>query len=155
MTRSKAAETRRRRVATTIRAALLALTASALAVAVALPSHAHHSFAAEYDASKPITLTGKVTKVEWTNPHIFIYLDVADEKTGAAVNWALELGAPNALMRLGWKRDSLKPDDVITVEGTLAKDGSRLANATTIVMKATGQRMLAGSSGGGQAAGKQ
>ena len=151
MTRSKAAETRRRRVATTIRAALLALTASALA----LPSHAHHSFAAEYDASKPITLTGKVTKVEWTNPHIFIYLDVADEKTGAAVNWALELGAPNALMRLGWKRDSLKPDDVITVEGTLAKDGSRLANATTIVMKATGQRMLAGSSGGGQAAGKQ
>ena len=151
MSRSNTAAARRRRV-TMIRAAVLALTASALAVA--LPSHAHHSFAAEYDASKPVTLTGKVTKVEWTNPHIFIYLDVPDETTGAAVNWALELGAPNALMRLGWKRDSLKPDDVITVEGTLAKDGSRLANATTIVMKATGQRMLAGSSGGGQGAGK-
>jgi len=135
-----------------IRAAVLSLTASLLAT---LPAHAHHSFAAEYDASKPITLTGRVTKVEWTNPHIFIYVDVTDDKTGAAVNWTLELGAPNALMRLGWKRDSLKPDDVITVEGTLAKDGSRLANATTIVMKATGQRMLAGSSGGSQAPAKQ
>jgi hypothetical protein len=137
-------------VKTTIRIAVLALTASALAAA--LPARAHHSFAAEYDASKPIKLTGKVTKVEWTNPHIFIYLDVPDEKTGAVVNWALELGAPNALMRLGWKRDSLKVDDVVTVEGTLAKDGSNLANATTIVMKATGQRMLAGSSGGQSAA---
>ena len=132
---------------TTIRIAVLSLTASVLAAA--LPAYAHHSFAAEYDASKPITLTGKVTKVEWTNPHIFIFLDVPDEKTGAVMNWALELGAPNALMRLGWKRDSLKVDDVVTVEGTLAKDGSHLANATTIVMKATGQRMLAGSSGGG------
>lgn len=130
---------------TTIRIALLSLTA----LAAAPPARAHHSFAAEYDASKPVTLTGKVTKVEWTNPHIFIYIDVPDEKTGAAVGWALELGAPNALMRMGWKRDSLKVDDVVTVEGTLAKDGSRLANATTIVLKATGQRMLAGSSGGG------
>ena len=132
---------------TTIRIAAFALTASALAAV--LPAQAHHSFAAEYDASKPVKLTGKVTKVEWTNPHIFIYLDVPDEQTGAAVNWALELGAPNALMRLGWKRDSLKVDDVVIVEGTLAKDGSRLANATTIVLQATGRRMLAGSSGGG------
>ena len=86
------------------------MTASLLAAA--LPACAHHSFAAEYDASKPIKLTGKVTKVEWTNPHIFIYLDVTDEKTGEVENWALEMGGPNSLMRLGWKRDSLKVDDV-------------------------------------------
>jgi hypothetical protein len=123
---------------------LLAGTASVLAAT--LPVHAHHSFPAQYDASKPVTLTGKVTKVEWTNPHIFIYIDVTDDKTGAVVNWALEMGGPNALLRLGWKRDSLKPDDLVTVEGSLARDGSNLANAKTIVMVATGQRMLAGSS---------
>ena len=134
------------------RFAMLSLAMSALAT---LPASAHHSFAAEYDASKPIKLTGKVTKVEWTNPHIFIYIDVADEKTGTPVSWALELGAPNALMRLGWKRDSLKIDDVVIVDGTLAKDGSRLANATTIVLEATGQRMLAGSSGGNAPAEKR
>lgn len=129
---------------TIIRTALLSLAASALASA--LPAYAHHSFPAQYDASKPVTLTGTVTNVEWTNPHIFIYIDVEDEETGEAVNWALEMGGPNALLRLGWKRDSLKPGDLITVEGSLARDGSNLANATSIVMTATGQRMLAGSS---------
>jgi hypothetical protein len=128
----------------TVRAALFASTACLLAAA--LPARAHHSFPAQYDAAKPVTLTGKVTKVEWTNPHIFIYIDVRDEATGAVVNWALEMGGPNALLRLGWKRDSLKADDLITVEGSLARDGSPLANATSIVMVATGQRMLAGSS---------
>jgi hypothetical protein len=111
-----------------------------------LPAYAHHSFPAQYDADKPVTLTGKVTRVEWTNPHIFIYIDVEDEDSGDVVNWALEMGGPNALLRLGWKRDSLKADDVITVEGSLARDGSNLANATSIVMEATGRRMLAGSS---------
>src|SRR5690606_20693402 len=82
-------------------------------LAVALPTHAHHSFPAQYDASKPVTLTGKVTRVEWTNPHIFIYIDVPNEETGEVVNWALEMGGPNALLRLGWKRDSLKPDDLV------------------------------------------
>lgn len=130
---------------TLIRTAVFALLASLLAAA--LPAAAHHSFPAQYDASKSITLTGKVTNVEWTNPHIFIYIDVPDEKTGAVVNWALELGGPNALLRLGWKRDSLKTDDLITVEGSLARDGSKLANAKTILMVATGQRMLSGSSG--------
>jgi hypothetical protein len=129
---------------TTIRTTLLSLTASAFAGA--LPAYAHHSFPAQYDVNKPINLTGKVTKVEWTNPHIFIYIDVPDETTGQVVNWALEMGGPNALLRLGWKRDSLKTDDLITVEGSLARDGSPLANATSIVMVATGQRMLAGSS---------
>jgi uncharacterized protein DUF6152 len=130
-----------------------ALVLAALMCLAALPpAHAHHSFAAQYDAAKPITLTGKVTKVEWTNPHIYIYMDVPDEKTGAPVNWALEMGGPNALIRLGWTRNSLKADDLITVEGSLAKDGSRLANAKSIVMTATGQKMLAGSSGGNGAA---
>ena len=119
--------------------------ATLFTIAAAFPAAAHHSFPAQYDIAKPITLTGKVTKVEWTNPHIFIYIDVPDDK-GAVVNWALEMGGPNALLRLGWKRDSLKADDLITVEGSLARDGSPLANATSIVMVATGQRMLAGSS---------
>jgi hypothetical protein len=117
-------------------------------LAASFSAEAHHSFAAQYDATKPITLVGKVTKVEWTNPHIFIYVDVPDDKTGSVVNWALEMGGPNALIRLGWSRNSLKIDDEVTVEGTLARDGSKLANARSIVMTATGKRMLAGSSGG-------
>jgi hypothetical protein len=111
-------------------------------------AQAHHSFPAQYDADQPVTLTGTVTKVEWTNPHIFIYIDVTDEESGEAVNWALEMGGPNALLRLGWKRDSLQQGDLITVEGSLARDGSNLANAESIVMVETGQRMLAGSSSG-------
>jgi hypothetical protein len=130
---------------TTLRAAVLGLTASALAAA--LPAYAHHSFAAEYDVSKPVTLTGTVTKVEWTNPHIFIHVDVPGEQGSAVVAWKLEMGGPNALLRLGWKRDSLKAGDLVTVEGSLAKDGSPLVNAKSIVMAATGKRMLAGSSG--------
>ncbi|HZF30107.1 MAG TPA: DUF6152 family protein [Gammaproteobacteria bacterium] len=130
---------------TTSRAAVLSLIASTLTLS--LPAYAHHSFPAEYDASKPVMLTGKVTKVEWTNPHIFIYIDVADAKTGAVANWALELGGPNSLLRLGWKRDSLKAGDVVIVEGSLARTVPNLANAKTIVMAETGKRMLAGSSG--------
>jgi len=119
--------------------------ASAL-LAAALPAVAHHSFPAQYDAEMSITLTGNITKVEWTNPHIFIYLDVADAESGEVANWALEMGGPNALIRLGWKRDSLKPDDLVTIEGSLARDGSNLVNVESIIMVATGERMLAGSS---------
>jgi len=117
-------------------------------VLLAVPVQAHHSFAAQYDATKPVTLTGKVTKVEWTNPHIYIYIDVTDEQTKAVTNWALEMGGPNALIRLGWSRNSLKADDVVTVEGTLARHGSHLANARSVVLASTGRRMFAGSSGG-------
>src|SRR5688572_12276249 len=120
--------------------------ATLVAAATVLPASAHHSFPAQYDIAKPITLTGKVTKVEWTNPHIFIYIDVPNETTGAVVNWALEMGGPNALLRLGWKRDSLKTDDRITIEGSLARDGSPLVNAKEITMVSTGRKMLAGSS---------
>ena len=122
-------------------AASIALTLVLLAAA--LPAHSHHSFAAQYDASKPITLTGKVTKVEWTNPHVYVYVDVRDEKSGEVANWALEIGGgPNSLIRQGWSRDSLKADDVINVEGSLARDGSRLANAQSIVLAATGKKVF-------------
>ena len=110
------------------------------------PAAAHHSFSAQYDASKPVTLTGKVTKVEWTNPHIYIYVDVKDEQSGQVVNYAFEMGGPNALIRRGWTRDSLQPDDRVTIEGSLARDGSLLVNARSVVMTATGQKMFAGSS---------
>src|SRR5437660_1352643 len=105
----------------------VALVAGGLLLA-AMPILAHHSFAAEYDASKPITLTGAVTKVEWMNPHARFYIDVKGDD-GQMANWELELGSPNGLMRGGWTRNSLKIGDMITVQGSLAKDGSKLANA--------------------------
>ena len=112
------------------------------------PATGHHSFAAEFDSSKPVTLTGKVTKVEWTNPHAFFYIEVKDDKTGEVANWAAELNSPNSLMRLGWTRDSMKADDVVTVQGSLAKDGSKLLNARSIVLTNSGKRLFAGSSEG-------
>jgi hypothetical protein len=125
------------------------------ALAASAPTLAHHSFAAQYDANKPVTLTGKVTKVEWTNPHIYIFADVKDEKSGEVANWAFEMGGPNALIRRGWTRNSLKPDDVVTFEGSLARDGSRLVNARSLVMTESGKKMFAGSSEGDEAPGPQ
>jgi uncharacterized protein DUF6152 len=107
---------------------------------------AHHSFAAEYDANKPITLKGTVSKVEWMNPHARFYVDVKDEK-GVVTNWNLELASPNVLVRNGWTRHALKVGDEVTVEGSLAKDGSKMANAR-VVRLADGRRVFAGSSGG-------
>jgi hypothetical protein len=112
----------------------------------AVPVLAHHSFAAEYDASKPIKLTGTVTKIEWTNPHCYFYIDVKSEATGQTENWALELGNPNALLRNGWTPKSVKIGDSVTVEGTRAKDGSLLGNARSMILISTGQRLFAGSS---------
>ena len=111
----------------------------------AAPLVAHHSFAAEYDASKPIKLTGTVTKIEWTNPHCYFYIDVKTE-SGKIENWALELGNPNALLRNGWTPKSVKIGDEVSVEGTRAKDGSLLGNARSMVLMSTGQRLFAGSS---------
>ena len=107
---------------------------------------AHHSFAAEYDAKKPATLKGSVTKVEWTNPHAWIYIDVRDE-TGKVTNWGCELGSPNLLVRAGWTNKSLKVGDAVTIEVSLAKDGSMRGNARVVTM-ADGRQVFAGSSGG-------
>lgn len=111
----------------------------------AVPVMAHHSFAAEYDEKKPVTLKGVVTKVEWTNPHARFYLDVKDER-GNVVNWNLELASPNVLIRNGWKRKSLQPGDQVVVGGSQAKDGTNMANAR-IVTLADGRKVFAGSSG--------
>jgi hypothetical protein len=105
---------------------------------------AHHSFAAEFDAKKSATLTGTVASIKWTNPHAHIFVDVKDQ-AGNVTSWDFEMGSPNALMRRGWSRSSLKPGDTITVNGYLAKDGSRLANARTVTLS-DGRNVFAGSS---------
>jgi hypothetical protein len=120
------------------------LAAAIMLAAGATQVLAHHSFVAEYDGNKPITLTGAVTKIEWTNPHARFYIDVKDA-SGKVVNWELELGSPNTLIRYAWKRDTMKIGDTVTVEGYLAKDGSKMANAKTVKF-ADGKLFNAGSS---------
>jgi hypothetical protein len=127
----------------------LALVAVGIGMVIgAPPLVAHHSFAAEFDATKPFTFTGTVTKVDWMNPHSYFYIDVIDEQTKAVTNWAMELGSPNGLMRAGWTRNTLKVGDEVTVEGSRAKNGSPTGNARSVIMKSTGQRLFAGSSQG-------
>ena len=108
---------------------------------------AHHSFAAQYDRNKPVTLMGSVTRVEWTNPHIYFYMDVK-EPAGTSARWAIEGGAPNTLYRAGWRRDSLKIGDTVTVHGYLARDGTKLANMSTVTL-ADGREVLGGQQGAG------
>lgn len=106
---------------------------------------AHHSFAAEFDAMKPLTLKGIVTKIEWANPHTYFYLDVTGPD-GKVVNWGMEMGSPNGLMRAGWTRNTLHVGDEISVEGAQAKDGTNVGNARTVILAATGKRLFAASS---------
>jgi len=126
-----------------MRASLGVLVAGVAVAAWAAPLDAHHSFAAEYDASKPVILKGVVTRVEWTNPHARFYIDVKDE-TGNASNWNLELASPNVLVRNGWTRKALAIGDEVTVEGAAAKDGTHMANARSVKLS-DGRRVFAGS----------
>ena len=126
---------------------ILAL-ATAASVAAGTPAVAHHSFPAEFDITKPVTLVGTVTKLEWTNPHAYVFIDVHDAQTGAVTNWEIEMGSPNGLTRLGWTRNLLKPGDGVTIEGSLGRHKPNLANARSVVMTATGKKLGAASSEG-------
>jgi len=112
-------------------------------VAAAMPLAAHHSFAAEYDSNKRMTVTGTVTKVEWMNPHARFYVDVKDD-SGKVTNWNFELGAIPVLMKQGWKKTSLQAGDQVTVDGALAKDGSHTASAQKVTLP-DGRRVFGGS----------
>jgi uncharacterized protein DUF6152 len=117
----------------------------ALATAWVAPVTAHHSFAAEFDGTKPITLKGTVTQIDWANPHVWFYVAVKDDD-GRSVRWACEMGAPHQLQQRGWLRDTMKVGDVVTVAGSLARDGSKRANAR-LVTTADGKTLGAASSG--------
>jgi len=156
-----------------MRTKFVGLVATIAVLAAGVPMIAHHSFAAEFDATKSVKLTGAVTKIEWLNPHTYFYIDVSEVCTGTppaqgqgapaagaaapqtawkcspvdkskVPNWGLEMGSPNGLMRQGWTRNSMKIGDVVTVEGSAAKDGSNIGNARTVVID--GKRLFAGSS---------
>jgi hypothetical protein len=122
------------------------LLAMAALVCVAAGSQAHHSFAAQYDSNKPVKMTGVLTKLEWTNPHVYIYVDVTDEASKKVTNWAFEMGPPHMLQRSGWKKNELKYGEVLEMDGWLARDGSNSANARRVMRKATGQVLGAATS---------
>jgi hypothetical protein len=128
-----------------IKQGCIVLASCVAALVFTTPAIAHHSFSAQYDADKVVNLSGTVTKIEWQNPHVYLFIDVADAK-GETHEWSLEMGAPAVLTRtLGWTRSTLKIGDQINVEGRAARDGSNLANARTVTL-ASGEKLGAGSS---------
>jgi hypothetical protein len=129
-----------------MRTGLVVLAAAFGMIVCTVPVLAHHSFAAEYDAKKPVTVSGTVTKMEWMNPHARFYVDVKDD-SGKVTSWNFELGAIPTLLKQGWKKDSLKAGDQVTVEGSRNKDGSNTANARTVTLP-DGRKVFGGSSGG-------
>jgi hypothetical protein len=114
----------------------------------AMSANAHHSFRSQYDADRPVTLTGVVTKIEWMNPHVYFYIDVANEDTGETENWGFEMGPPHMLQQRGWKRNTMQIGDELEVHGTRARDGSSTANARRVMMTSTGEVLGTASSEG-------
>jgi hypothetical protein len=114
------------------------------------PLLAHHSFSAEFDSTKPVTLQGKFTKMDWVNPHSWIHMEAANPANGKIETWDIETGPPNTLYRNGWRKDAIKVGEEIVVTGTLAKNGSNTVNARS-VRTPDGRTLLAGSSEGNSA----
>jgi uncharacterized protein DUF6152 len=125
---------------------LIALLIGVTSLSATAPLFAHHSFAAEFDGTKRVQLTGVVTKVEWTNPHVWFYVNVKDEATGKLVNWGAEMGSPNALMRSGWTRNTMQIGMTVTFTGALSKDGSNRVNTNSVTVD--GKKLGAASSEG-------
>jgi hypothetical protein len=124
---------------------MLAVAAFALGASASMQVLAHHSFAAEFDGNDKLSLHGVVTKVDWTNPHTYIYIEVENDK-GEVEEWGMEMGSPNGLMRRGWTRNTLEIGTEVIIEGSRARDGSLKGNAQTVILAATCQRMFAGTS---------
>lgn len=135
---------------TRLRAAACVILGLIAMVSVASSAFAHHSFAAEYDSNKQVTVKGVVQKVSWVNPHAYVYIDVKDE-SGKVTTWAFESLSPNALARQGWTRNSLKIGETVTVDAYLAKDGKPLADGSIhanskMITTADGKKVFVGSS---------
>lgn len=130
-----------------MRTALFFAAATLAVLAAGAPLAAHHSFAAEFDGSKPVTLTGTVTKMDWINPHAWLHMDVKGPD-GKVVSWMVEGGAPNSLLRRGWNKNSLPPGTTVIVQGYRARDGSNRANGREVMLP-DGKKLFIGSPGTG------